>query len=63
MSLTLKSKLSAWAREMTKVAEWQRKANLAGKKHYFFKNRKRDQHRIGATLYSFKRAARSPAVM
>ena len=45
------------------VAEWQRKANLAGfgKKHYFFKNGKRDKHRIGSTLYSFKRTARSPA--
>ena len=45
------------------VAEWQRKANRAGfgKKHYFFKNSKRDKHRISSTLYSFKRAARFPA--
>jgi hypothetical protein len=45
------------------VAEWQRKSNPAsfGKKHYFFKNSKRDKHCIGPTLYLFKRAARSPA--
>ena len=63
MSLTPKSKLSRLGKRNDEVAEWQRKANLAGfgKKHYFFKNSKRDKQRISPALYSLKRAARSPA--
>jgi hypothetical protein len=45
------------------VAEWQRKTNFAGfgEKHYLLENSKRDKHRVGSALYSFKYTTGFPA--
>src|SRR4029077_1705425 len=56
-------KVVCLSKRNNEIPKWQRKANLAGlrKKHRFFENSKRDKHRIGSTLNSFKRSARSQA--